>query len=176
MTTTTQTTTYLVVRGTDQAVYGTYRDQEAAQKALAWLDRCFPDAGSRIAVHSPHIGGELPKVTAGTAPAGAGRCDETCLTAKREGGRRGGQQTVARHGREHMSKIGKSGFHMLALRLGDGHANYAAALYVLAGRGAMQPFTGTPAQPWRGKRPSSDELVNPWTGEAEDVSRSRFAA
>ena len=33
-----------------------------------------------------------------------------------------------------MSEIGKRGFYALAIRLGDGHKNEQAALYVLAGK------------------------------------------
>jgi hypothetical protein len=80
-------------------------------------------------------------------------CNATCRATKREAGRRGGQATVAKLGPEHMSKIGKAGFHMLAMRLGDGHCNRQAALYVLAGKGKLTPYTATPTRPWRGAQP-----------------------
>ena len=43
-----------------------------------------------------------------------------------------------------MSEIGKRGFFALAIRLGDGHKNEQAALFVLAGKGKLTPHTATP--------------------------------
>lgn len=67
-------------------------------------------------------------------------CSKTCIQAKRDGGRRGGTTTVARHGAAHMRKIGKHGFWMLSMKLGDGHCNRQAALDLLAKRGAIRPY------------------------------------
>jgi hypothetical protein len=47
--------------------------------------------------------------------------------SKAEAGRLGGKATVAKHGTEHMSTIGKRGFDMLVERLGD----YGAAVSYL---------------------------------------------
>jgi hypothetical protein len=64
-----------------------------------------------------------------------------------EMGRRGGKATVARHGREHMARIGALGFAALARRLGYAGGARKGAVAFLQRSGRLAPIAvATPEQ------------------------------
>jgi hypothetical protein len=67
-------------------------------------------------------------------------CAQTCIERKRAACRKGSITTYQKHGRAHMQQIGRHGFWMLSMRLGDGHGNRKAALALLAKHGAIVAY------------------------------------
>lgn len=85
-------------------------------------------------------------------------------------GRKGGQATVARHGRAHMQRIGRRGFHAMVRRRYGG--DYRLAINTLIARGLMAQDPAPQNGAWTNAH-ISNRLPADYTPPAEDAAPIR---